>query len=274
MSERFENNDVNFDGGKSIKKIEMLDRSFNVIDYIFRNRNVTFTDIKENLNMAKSTLHRILHTLESWGYIKKDGETNEYSLGLLFAFYGEDVKSDLTIIKICESFLNPLAFKIGETVNLNILYKSNVLNVLTLEGEKSVLTSRLTPVSPLNCSASGKIFLAQKNDIELLDYFNSSSWEKRTINSITSYEDFKELREEILKNEISYDNEEYEYGLFCIAKPLKNHKGIMQAAVSITGPITRIKMKGIDNLQNELVSSVNLINEILIKTKFYENNIY
>lgn len=266
--------DTDLKNEESIKKIEMLDRSFNVIDYIFRNKSVTFTDIKEDLNMAKSTLHRILHTLESWGYIKKDDGTNEYRLGLLFAFYGEDVKSDLTIIKICESFLNPLAFKIGETVNLNILYKTNVLNILTLDGEKSVLTSRLTPVSPLNCSASGKIFLAQKNDIELLDYFNSNNWEKRTVNSIATYEDFKKEKVEILEKEISYDNEEYEYGLFCIAKPLKNHRGIMNAAVSITGPITRIKMKGINNLQKELIDSVNLINEILIKTKFYENNIY
>jgi DNA-binding IclR family transcriptional regulator len=226
--------------GKNIRKIEMLDRTINVIDYIFQNKNVKFTDIIENLNMAKSTLHRILFTLENRDYIIKDEITNEYRLGLLFAYYGEEVKSDLTIINICENILHTLALEIGESVNLNILYKNNVLNILTLEGERSVLTSRLTPVAPLNCSASGKIFLAQKNDIDLLCYFNSDSCEKRTINSIISYEEFKKEKERILKDEISYDNEEYEYGLFCIAKSLKNHKGLLGAAVSITGPVTQI----------------------------------
>ncbi|MCK9218403.1 MAG: IclR family transcriptional regulator C-terminal domain-containing protein, partial [Firmicutes bacterium] len=92
---------------------------------------------------------------------------------------------------------------------------------------------------------------------------------------IISYEDFKKEKEKILQDEVSYDNEEYEYGLFCIAKPLKNHNGLIGAAVSITGPITRIKMKNIENLRNQLAIKVNLINEILIKTKIcFKSNIY
>ena len=259
---------TNLQNDKNMNRIEMLDKALNVIDYIFKNKKVTFTEIKEDMNMPKSTLHRILYTLENKNYIEKDEITSEYSLGLLFAFYGEEVKSRLTLINICENILASLATKVGESVNLNILYKDNVLNILSLEGEKSVLTSRLTPVSPLNCSASGKIFLAQKNDTELMNYFASNYWENRTINSITSYEDFQKEKEKIIKNEIAYDNEEYEYGLFCIAKPLKNHKGLMEVAVSITGPITRIKMKNLDNSSKELTDSVNTINEILIKTKF------
>lgn len=257
---------------KGIRKIEMLVRTISVIEYIFQNKSVTFTDIVENLGVAKSTLHRILYTLESRDYIVKDEDTNEYKLGLIFAYYGEEVKSNLTIINICENILNALALEIGESVNLNLLYKDSVLNLLTLDGEKSVLTSKLAPISPLNCSSSGKVFLAQKNDMELLNYFNGVSWEKRTINSITSYEDFKEEKEKILRDEVSYDNEEYEYGLFCIAKPLKNHNGLIDVAISITGPITRMKMKNIEDLKNRLTIKVNLINEILIKTRFIINN--
>ena len=256
---------------KSIRKIEMLDRTINVIDYIFQNKSVTFTDIAGDLGVAKSTLHRILYTLESRNYIIKDEDTNEYKLGLIFAYYGEEVKSDLTIINICENILNALTLEIGESVNLNVLYKDSVLNLLTLDGEKSVLTSKLAPISPLNCSSSGKVFLAQKNDMELLNYFNGGNWEKRTINSIISYEDFKEEKEKILKDEVSYDNEEYEYGLFCIAKPLRNHNGLIDVAVSITGPITRMKMKNIEALKSKLDIKVNLINDILIKTRFNIN---
>lgn len=259
---------VSLGNDKNMNRIEMLDKALNVIDYIFKNKSVTFTEIKKDMDIPKSTLHRILYTLESNNYIEKDQITNEYRLGLLFAFYGEEVKSRLTLINICENILASLAAKVGESVNLNILYKDNVLNILSLEGEKSVLTSRLTPISPLNCSSSGKIFLSQKSDIDLRNYFASNHWEKRTINSIINYEDFQKEKEKIIRDEIAYDKEEYEYGLFCIAKPLRNHKGLMEAVVSITGPITRIKMKSLDNLSKELTNSVNTINQILIKTKF------
>lgn len=250
-------------------RIEMLERSLSVIDYIFKSGKATFTQIKTEINISKSTLHRILYTLERCGYIVKSEDTNEFSLGMIFAYYGEEVKSRLTLINICENIMNTLAKKVGESVNLNILYKDNVLNILSREGEKSVLTSRLTPISPLNCSASGKLFLAQKNDIELMNYFASRGLEHRTVNSIISYEDFLIEKNKILMNEISYDNEEYEYGLYCISKPLKNNKGLITAAISLTGPITRMKMKSIDYLTKELANSVNAINEILIKIKFY-----
>lgn len=253
---------------KNMSRIEMLDKALNVVDYIFKNKSVTFTEINKDMDIPKSTLHRLLYTLEANNYIEKDEITGEYRLGLLFAFYGEEVKSKLTLINICENILDSLASKIGESVNLSILYKDNVLNILSREGEKSVLTSRLTPISPLNCSATGKIFLSQKNDIELMNYFTSNNWEKRTINSITNYQDFQKEKEKILKDEIAYDNEEYEYGLYCIGKPLRNHKGLMKAAVSITGPITRIKMKNLEYISKELTDSVKAINEILIKTKF------
>ncbi|MFA7367720.1 MAG: IclR family transcriptional regulator [Bacilli bacterium] len=253
---------------KNVSRIEMLDRALSVIEYIFKNKDVSFSMILKDLKISKSTLFRILYTLESHNYIKKDKETGRYSLGTLFVFYGEEVKYGLTLIKICEDILSTLANKVGESVNLNILYKELVLNVLSVEGEKSVLTSRLIPISPLNCSATGKIFLARKNNLELMNYFASDAWEKRTMNSITTYEDFLKEKEKILKDEISYDNEEYEYGLLCLAMPLRNHKGLMDAVISITGPLTRIKMKGIDELSEELKNSVNTINNILIKTKY------
>ena len=82
----------------------------------------------------------------------------------------------MTITNICEPIMKELSLKIGESVNLNINYQDNVLNILSIE-EVSVLTSKLVPISPLNCSevVSSTLF---KNDIELMNYFNSNKWEQ------------------------------------------------------------------------------------------------
>lgn len=173
-------------------RIEMLDKTISVLNYLFENEQASFIEIQKHLNYPKSTLHRILFTLEENNYIEKHPVTDEYRLGIIFAFYGIKIRSNMTITNICEPIMKELSLKIGESVNLNINYQDNVLNILSIEGEVSVLTSKLVPISPLNCSASGKVLLCLKNDIELMNYFNSNKWEQRTINSIVSYDKFLE----------------------------------------------------------------------------------
>lgn len=251
--------------------IEILDRAISITDYLVNKGKASFIDIQKHFGYPKATLHRILFTLENNKYIVKDPITNEYSLGIVFAFYGIKVRSKMTITKICEPIMHELSIKIGETVNLNINYRDNVLNILSSMGEESVLTSKLIPIAPLNCSASGKVFLCLKNDKELLEYFASNKLEKRTINSIVTFDSFLKERENIFKELIAYDKEEYEYGLFCLADFLENDKGYINASISITGPRTRIEMKGIENIKKELKATTEKINLILRRIQYVDN---
>lgn len=254
--------------GKNINSINSIDKMLNVIDCIFEGQEVSFIDINKKLNIPKATLHRILSSMEKMEYVEKNKITDKYSLGVKFVYYGETVKSNMTITKITESILKDLAKTIGETVNIGILKNNRVLNILSVKGEESALTSKLIPISPLNCSAIGKIFLAVKNDQELISYFADKHYEKRTFKSISSVEDFKKEQKKILDSGISFDDEEYEQGLFCIAAPLRNHNGMLPAAVSVTGPKVRMEMKNIELIQKKLNEKVAIINEILTKMKF------
>lgn len=252
--------------------VNSVDKTLNVIDCIFNEKEISFADINKKLNIPKATLHRILSSLEKKEYVQRNETTDKYSLGIKFIYYGETIKSNITITRIAESMLKDMANTIGETVNIGILYNNSVLNILSVKGEESALTSKLLPTSPLNCSAMGKLFLAVKNDLELMSYFSGKHYEKRTPNSITTFEDFKEEQKKILESEISFDDEEYEHGLFCIAAPLKNHNGILPIAVSVTGPKVRMKLKNIDSIQKKLKEKTSIINDILIKIKFEPEN--
>ncbi|MFC4803811.1 IclR family transcriptional regulator [Filifactor villosus] len=252
-------------------RIEMLDKSIKVIDCIFENDSMTFMEIQKKINISKASLHRILYTLEQSDYLEKDRDTDVYRLGKLFAFYGIKVRSSMTITSICEPFMKNLANELGESVNLNIEYDSRVLCLLSFKGESSVISSTLMPISPLNCSASGKLFLLSKTDKELKEYFDSELPEYRTVNSIMSYESYCKERENILEKEVSYDVEEYEYGLFCISIPLKNHQGRLNLNVSISGPRTRMEMKGIDMLEEKLRSTVESISYILKNIQYSQS---
>ncbi|WP_406543099.1 IclR family transcriptional regulator C-terminal domain-containing protein [Clostridium ljungdahlii] len=68
-------------------------------------------------------------------------------------------------------------------------------------------------------------------------------------------------RKKIIAEQISYDIEEYEYGLGCISAPIYNSKGKIAAGISVSGPISRMRFKGIKYIENELKNVANKISE-------------
>ncbi len=233
--------------------ITMVDRAVLILEEIFSaDEYIGVSEIAQNLELPKATVYRILNTLYQRNFVEQDNETDKYKLGLTFIQYGEKVKSKLNIKTISEQFMENLSQNVGETVNLGISHDGNIINIFSIEGESSTLVSKLIPISPLHCSSTGKILLSQMTEEEIENYFDSHEIQKRTINTIVRYEDFRKEKEEILKEKVAFDNEEYEYGLTCIASPIINMKGKTIAALSVSGPTSRLKFKGIDYIIEEL----------------------
>lgn len=248
--------------------ITMVDRAVLILEEIFlADEYIGVSEIAQSLGLPKATVYRILNTLYQRNFVEKDDETDKYKLGLTFIQYGEKVKSKLNIKTVSEEFMEKLSQNLGETVNLGISHDGNIINIFSIEGESSTLVSKLIPISPLHCSSTGKILLSQMSDDEIEEYFNSHEIQKRTINTIVKYEDFRKEREKILKERVAFDNEEYEYGLTCIASPITNVNGETIAALSVSGPTTRLKFKGINYIIEELRKISTQISERLKDAK-------
>ena len=86
-----------------------------------------------------------------------------------------------------------------------------VVNSFTLPGDSFLITSRALPLSPLHCSAMGKIFLSHMEDAEIEAYFRSDLTQ-RTVYTITTAAVFLKEKAEILSTHVSFDRAEYEYG--------------------------------------------------------------
>jgi IclR family KDG regulon transcriptional repressor len=243
--------------------IPMVDKALEIIEYMYeRGGEIGISQISKDLNLPKATVFRILATLKKWDYVEKTEDLDKYMLGKSFIKVGSKVSSETTIASIAVPLINKLAKKIGESINLGILHNSEVVTVYNTKGEDFYLISNLIPVFPLNCSAMGKLFLLQFSDKELKEYFNSNKPEVRTVNSIADLEGFLKLKKEIEREGVSYDREEYEYGLSCIAAPIYDANKNIIAAISISGPTTRLRYKGTDKLKDLLVLTTEEVSKI------------
>lgn len=244
-----------------------IDKTLSVIDCIFEEES-TFNDIQKKLNLPKATLHRILQSLESHELIEKVTPGDIYRLGLKFIYYSELVKKRLSLPSLAEGYLKTLAAETGENTALTVLYQQHCMSLIQCRGEDSALTSNLLPFPALNTCSSGKLFLARWNDTDLQSFFSGADLAKPTHKTIVTFEDFKEEQQKILKNGIAYDNEENEYGLFCMSVPLYSHLGPINANIGITAPKSRLMMKDTAVIEEKLRTTAKTISDILIKVKF------
>jgi DNA-binding IclR family transcriptional regulator len=111
------------------------------------------------------------------------------------------------------------------------------------------------------CTATGKAILAFLPEDEILKVWNSSKVVKLTKNTNTDFILFKKELQTIRENGYAIDDEENEIGVKCVGAPIFNMSGEVVAAISVTGPVTRITDDKIDFISNEVMQYTNLISK-------------
>lgn len=233
--------------------IKSITNAFAILDHIFRMNKSGVTELSEALGLPKTTVFRILKTLEDMNIVIQD-DSELYSLGYELYKYRFSDSENQTLINWSSMAMRTFAENCGETINLGILVNNEVQIIHSEVGEFYSLQPNLSPTSPLYCSGMGKIFLSTFDEKQLKTYFNQP-FTKRTINTITSAESMRPFLKKVIETQLSYDNEEYEYGLTCVATPLFDHEGNVIAALSVSGPTSRLAYKGFDTIEALLLET-------------------
>lgn len=241
----------------------MIDRAGEILEYLYNtDEKVGVSRLASDLELPKATVFRIMTTLEKWHIVEKDYHSDKYCLGMALVKYGAKVSANLSLVEVSKPIIDDLSESIEEGVYLNIEHQNYSLNVYKKLSSQNNMINNLIPLSPLNCSASGKIFLTKRSHKALETYFDSELCEKRTINSIIETEDYIKTIELFKETGFMYDDEEYEYGLFCISMPIRYDDNIV-ATISVTGPKTRLEVKGMEVIEDELKKAVEAIMDLV-----------
>lgn len=233
--------------------------TFNIIDVIANaNAKIGVSELSREAHLPKTTVFRLLDSLEQLKIVNKNDD-QEYNLGSFFYKFVAQAKNKNDLIQIALPFMKEFAKKTGETINLGILYNSEVVYLKSITGKYFSLQVKLIPVAPLYCSSIGKLFLSTFSPDKLSAYLKNVDLKKMTVNTITEIRSLKKELNQIKRQQFSYDHEESEYGLSCIALPILRKKRIV-AAVSVSGPTARMKMYGFKKIKTSLKLTVEKIN--------------
>lgn len=212
-------------------KVQSLTRAFDIVEALSREQHgLPLTEIANRLDLPQSTTYRLLSALEERGSVEQAGRSGVYRLGLAFIDLSSLYLNRLELKTEAAPFLQELSQKTGQTVFLatrdrdQIVYieKFNSLRKYSIIGQRK----------PVYATSLGKSLLLGLTDTEIRDVPAETTFEKLGLKTIT---DLARLLYEIgisRERGWTFDDEEAESGVRCVAAPVYDYRGHVIAAVS------------------------------------------
>ena len=245
--------------------IRSVDRAVDILAAVAAsNGALTVDGIVADTGLPKSTVFRILATLTARRVLDRDEQSQTYRLGMLALVIGAPAMGELDLRRSARPHLESLVASTGETVHLSILSDDNALCVDKLDASHSMrMASFIGFLDPLHCSGVGKALLAFQDEPVRQLLMARMRFEPHTPHTITDPGRLAEQIVEIRARGYAIDDEEIEQGLRCVAAPIRDHSGAVVAAVSISGPTTRVTQDGLGDLAKAVEACARAISQEL-----------
>ncbi len=222
------------------------------------------SELSRELELHKSTVSRLMSTLESGGLLYRNSQTGRYSLGVELVGLAAQVVAYMDVREVAHPFLRDLAEYCQETVDLSVLDKGEVINleqfVPAARQVKNI--GRVGRRMAAYCTAAGKALLAHLPQ-EQVEEVLPTELKRFTSHTITDREKLYRELAQIRENGYAIAHEEMENGLNAVAAPVFDYSGQVQAAVSVAGPAYRLQAEILPQMASWIIKTTTKISEQL-----------
>lgn len=215
--------------------MQSIERMIQIIECFSEDKpELSIKEIVEQTKLHKSTIFRILTTLEKYNYIQKNEESHKYSLGFNFFRIGSIVLNHFDIRKLALPYMKQLSKETNEAISLNVIDNFERVCIEKVDSPITVINFvRIGHSNPLYRGASGKCLLAFWSKSKQEQYFDKLHLEQKEL------EKLKEEIQHIRKQMYSISIEERSQGNFAISAPILDFNKKIISALTITGPLQR-----------------------------------
>ena len=219
---------------------------------------VGVADIARGVGLPTTTVHRILRTLVSAGYVVQNPATERYHLGREAYLLGQAVAKSLGF-DAALPLLEALSADTGESVNLVVRDGDEGLVVLRIESSQPLrFTQPVGTRIPLYCTSSGKILMAFGEDPEG-DVRNLGALERFTSATVTSPAELLDELHAIRQRKYSVNRGERIAGVCGVAAPVLGSDNAVIAGLAVQGPELRIPAERIESLAQQVIAAAQAI---------------
>ena len=212
-----------------------LERGLALLTIVAKGGGRTLVDISREAGMSPSTALRLLETLRAHHFVEKDGETGLYRIAIGAFEVGSSYVRQNGLSESARIVLRRISGELGQTANLAILDRSDIVYIERLEADGPLGTrGRWGERLPAHSTAAGKAMLAWSWESRCDEILGRAPFVALTPNTIVAREPLMAHLRETRQRGYARDDEESVLGLRCIAAPVLDREGRPQAAISVS----------------------------------------
>ena len=231
---------------KETNFVPVLNTTVNVMDLLHEKGSLNLSEIVSQLGSPKTTIYRILKTLDKKQWVTYTEKTGKYSISSLFLRYCQHgLQQD--IVRHFNAIVSEWQEKIAHTIQLAVVEGQLSIFVAVKHPNHTVIPNTyIGKYAPVHASAAGKVFLASNE--HLLHEVLETDLEAYTPYTVTQPKQLQQEIKKVQKMGYAWTTQEAFINLCCLAAPVKDANGEVCAAVDICIPTQQITDSQFDQL--------------------------
>jgi DNA-binding IclR family transcriptional regulator len=220
---------------------------------------LSVVEIARRTGLPRTTVHRIVDSLRTVGFLEQDASRDHYRLGVKLFELGGLALMNLPLYREAPPFVDTLSKLTGEDVHLCIFDGAQMVFV---NRRKQVAqphnTVILMEASPCHSTGVGKAALAFQS-AAVIERIMRADLPRFTPNTIVEPKRLKAELAAIRARGYSVDDCEHEPEVRCVGAPIRNGAGRVFAAISATGPSRRVTAERVPELARAVMTHAELL---------------
>jgi DNA-binding IclR family transcriptional regulator len=221
-------------------KIQSIERAATILRLLSgRNRVLGVVDIAGEMGLPKGTVHGLLRTLQSVGFVEQDSDSGKYKLGATLLHMGSSYLDGNELRTRALNWSDSLATRTGEAVRIATLHEQRVLVVHhVFRPDNSLQTLDVGSLLPAHATALGKVLLAHHPYVA--SALAAAGLEAFTDATITDPDRLERELARVRAQGWAAEIGELVPGQVSYAAPIADRRGLTVGAMGIFGPPERL----------------------------------
>ncbi|BBI43230.1 IclR family transcriptional regulator [Pseudomonas syringae] len=219
--------------------ISPTERAFLVLEFLAKRGEISINDLTQHMGMPKTSAHRLLGNLESFGYVRKLAG-RDYVIAPRLLELSSTIARAAMVNAPVHSILMELTRTTGESCSLGVLVDNEMEYIDSAAADtRLTLQFQAGHRAPLYCTSSGRIALSQMSKRDLSRYLVSGPWQSFTPNTVTDPEQLAEIIDQTRSQGYAITDSEFTLGVIGAAVPVFTPEKQLMGCLSISAPQAR-----------------------------------
>lgn len=225
-------------------------KALKALDFIGdQRRPISVQDMADGIGADRATAYRMLMTLVHSGYVVRDEVSKNYRLSYKVLSLGRYLISDDERSALILECLRAISEATGETVHFSALDNDSAVLVFRAKGLQRVSVDfQIGDRSPLPCTSIGKVLLAYA-DSRFSEMIIGRGLEKVASKTIVDPEALRTELARVRAQGYAIDDLEFADDMRCLAIPVFEQGGLVNAGIAISGPSSRFDLERLEDLR-------------------------